>query len=262
MKASDVLAHFRQIGTWVNWENKCNDKFLYGNPEQKIHKIAVAWIPTNEAIRQAGESGCDLFITHELTFYDGTEGVPTVDVEIAKKKALFDRFGMTVLRCHDTWDRMPKYGIPDAWAEFLGFATEDRPVDSFYKICLVGEMTVETLARRVLEKVRPLGQDSVQIFGDKSKTVTRMSVGTGAITRLSEMHALNADVALATDDGMTYWTRGGNWAADVGFPVLVVNHATSEKPGMQAMTKYLPAIFPDIPVEYFDVAFPYSTIMH
>lgn len=261
MKASDVLAHFRQVGTWVNWE-KPNDKFLHGNPEREIHRIAVAWIPTNEAIQKAGDAGCDLFITHELAFYEGYEGLPSVDNEIKKKKGLFDQYGISVLRCHDTWDRMPEFGIPDAWADHLGFPSEDRPVESFYKICLTGEMTVEQLARRVLEKVRPLGQDSVHIFGDKSKKISRLAVGTGAITRLHHMHALGADVVLATDDGMTYWTRGGNWAGDTGLPVLVVNHATSEKPGMQAMAEYLPTVFPDIPVEYFDVAFPYTSIMH
>jgi putative NIF3 family GTP cyclohydrolase 1 type 2 len=166
---------------------------------------------------------------------------------------------MTLLRCHDTWDRMPEVGIPDSWASFLGFPTEQRKVDCYYKICLLEDVTVEEVARKVLEKVRPLGQDAVCILGNRDKRVSRMAVGTGAITHLPSMLDLEADLLLATDDGMNYWD-GGLWALDLGIPLLIVNHATAEKPGMMAMAGYLSDRFPGIPVEYIDVAFPYTTV--
>ena len=86
-----------------------------------------------------------------------------------------------------------------------------------------------------------------------------MAVGTGAITHLPSMYKLRPDVILATDDGMNFWT-GGLWAADLDIPLLIVNHATAEKPGMQAMATYLKGVFPGIPVEYIDVQYPYSSI--
>ena len=73
---------------------------------------------------------------------------------IGRKKRLLDECAMVVVRCHDTWDRMPEYGIPDAWAACLGFETEDRPVESFYKICRVPSLSLAETARAVLEKVR------------------------------------------------------------------------------------------------------------
>jgi aminopeptidase C len=99
----------------------------------------------------------------------------------------------------------------------------------------------------------------VLVFGDKSKRVRRLVVGTGAITFLPSMYDLKANAILATDDGMNSW-NGGLWSADLGVPVLVVNHATAEKPGMQAMAGYLGKVFPGTPVEYVDVELPYSTI--
>jgi hypothetical protein len=82
-----------------------------------------------------------------------------------------------------------------------------------------------------------------------------MVVGTGAITHLPTMLELGADLLLATDDGLNSWT-GGLWAIDLQVPLLVVSHATSELPGMQAMAGHLQQAFPGLPVKYFPVDFP------
>jgi len=259
MEAKDVMGHFRDVGTWVDWDTTC-DQFLHGDPESRVIGIATAWIPTNAAIRQAAKRGLNLFITHEPAFYPGHEQTPTGRHLVTEKRRLLDECSMTLMRCHDTWDRMPEVGIPDAWASFLGFDSENRPVESFYKICLLDPVSVEQVARLVLEKLRPLGQDTVLIFGDKTRQVTRMAVGTGAITHLSSMVELGPDVILATDDGMNFYS-GGLWATDLDIPVLIVNHATAEKPGMQAMATYLKGVFPDTPIEYIDVAYPYSSVV-
>jgi len=258
MRANDIMRHFQEVGRWVNWDRTC-DQFLHGDPEAEVKGIAAAWIPTNEAIQEASEKGYNLFITHEPAFYPGYEETDTGMQLIQKKKELLDKLGVTLMRCHDTWDRMPEVGIPDAWASFLGFETEERPVESFYKICLLESLSVEQTAQLVAEKVRSLGQDTVLIFGDRHRTVTRMVVGTGAITNLPRMYALKPNLILATDDGMNFWT-GGLWAADLDIPLLIVNHATAEKPGMQAMARYLKGVFPGTPVEYVDVRYPYSSI--
>ncbi|MHC5036179.1 MAG: Nif3-like dinuclear metal center hexameric protein [Planctomycetota bacterium] len=253
MKALDVMQHFRDVGQWVDWKDTV-DRFLHGDPEAEVRGIAVAWIPTNEAIREASARGCNLFITHEPAFYPGFEGAPTHEKLVTLKRDLLDGSGMTLLRCHDTWDRMPRVGIVDAWAEFLGWEVEERPVESFTKICLLDGLTVAEAAREILGKVRPLGQETVAVFGDGGRNVRRMAVGTGAITHLPSMFALKPDVILATDDGMNFWT-GGLWAADMAVPLLIVNHATSEKPGMQAMAPYLRTVFPSLPVETIEVGF-------
>ena len=118
---------------------------------------------------------------------------------------------------------------------------------------------MEETANRILEKVRPLGQDTVLMLGDRHKRVGRMAVGTGAITHLPSMYELNADLILATDDGINFWD-GGLWAVDLGIPLLIVNHATAEKPGIQAMAGYLGKKFPGVRVGYLDVEFPYSKL--
>ena len=256
MKATEVMEHFRKVGRWVNWE-KTWDQFLHGDPNVEVKGIATAWIPTNAALKEAHACGLNLFISHEPAFCPGYEGTASGDQVAAAKRKLLDGLGITLMRCHDTWDRMPEVGIPDAWASLLGFETEERPVESFYKICLLGDITVEEAAKAVLKKVKPLGQGLVLIVGDRQKRVSRMAVGTGAITRLPKMLELRPDVILATDDGMNFWD-GGLWAVDLGVPLLIVNHCTAEKPGMKAMARYLTEKFPDVPAQYLDVVFPYG----
>jgi len=258
MRAAQILEHFRQVGHWVNWDNTC-DRFLHGDPDVEVTGIGAAWIATDKSIKEAAEKGLNLFITHEPVFYHGYGDTPSGQQLASKKRTLLDASRMTVLRCHDTWDRMPEFGIVDAWARFLGFETEVRPVESYYKVCLLGELTVGDVAARILEKVRSLGQDTVLILGDKQKQVSCMTVGTGAITHLPSMYDLGGDLILATDDGFNFWD-GGLWARDLDIPLLIVNHSTAEKPGMHAMADYLATRFPEVRVEYLDVEFPYSSL--
>ncbi len=65
MKAKEVLNHFREIGTWVDWNNTC-DEFLHGDPEAEVKGIAAAWIATNDALREAADKGLNLFTTVRL----------------------------------------------------------------------------------------------------------------------------------------------------------------------------------------------------
>lgn len=257
MQARDFLEHCRQVAHWVNWDETV-DAFMAGDPDAEVRGIAATWLATNARLREAAQRGLNVVIAHEGAFYPAYARSDLGRRHHAEKRRLIEELGLTLVRCHDTWDRMPGVGIPDAWAAWLGFPAEPRPVESFYRVCLVEGRTVERLAREVLEKVRPLGQDRIELMGDPARQVRRMAVGTGAITRLDEMAALGADVILATDDGI-HTTSSGLWSLDLDIPVLVVSHATAELPGMQAMAGYLRERFPGVPVEYLPGEFPRRT---
>lgn len=258
MRAVEVREHFRGVGTWVDWDHTC-DEFLHGDPNIEVQGMAVAWIPTNAAIDRAASAGCNLFVTHEPAFYGGYRGCPSADTLAEQKRAMLDDYGMTLLRCHDTWDRMPDVGVVDAWAAFLGFPTQPRMMGSFYRVCLTGGLPLVSLAERVRNEVAELGQDAVLILGDPDRPVNRLAVGTGAITHLPSMYDLGVDAILATDDGINFWD-GGLWAVDIAVPLLIVNHATAEKPGMMALARYLRDVFPNTPVEYIDIEMPYKHV--
>ncbi len=259
MKACDVLEHFKSVGTWVDWADTC-DGFLHGDPEAEVAGMVAAWIPTTMAIEEAAARGANLIVTHEPAFF--TERLyrehPASRRVAEARRALLDELGITLLRCHDTWDRMPGVGIPAAWARWLGFPVVDPDESSFYRLLDVSGHTVKSLARKILEKTRPLGQDVVLVYGDRSREVSRMGVGTGAITRLPLMAELGADVCLGTDDGCNAW-NAGLWALDSDTPTLLVHHAVAELPGMRALAEHLDGKFP-VKTSYVPVAFPYSSV--
>ena len=254
MQAQDFLEHCRQAAPWVNW-CKTVDTFMAGPADAEVAGIAVTWLATNAVLRRAAERGLNFVVSHEGAFYQTYAGSEPGKRHHEEKRRLIDELGLTLMRCHDTWDRMPDVGIVDTWAGFLGFETEPRAVESYYRICLVEGRTVEKVARHILEKVRPLGQHGIEMMGDADKKVHRMAIGTGAITRLDDMALLGCDIILATDDGI-HTTNSGLWSLDLDIPVLVVSHATAELPGMQAMIGYLEEHFPGVPVEHLLCEFP------
>jgi hypothetical protein len=137
-----------------------------------------------------------------------------------------------------------------------------RPSLSYCKTCIVGEdggIKVVDLAKEILEKTRPLGQSWVGIIGDPPKIATRIAIGTGAITRLAEMHECDPEVILATDDRLST-TADGLWSIDIDVPVLVVNHGTAELPGMTALAEYVEKQFASIPLEDLPCGFLYQAV--
>lgn len=257
VNANDVLVHFHRAATWLTPETA--DRFLWGDPGSEVRGIAVAWTATLAALREAGEKGLNLFITHEPAFYDDYRRAACRERLVMEKRALLEEYGIALVRIHDAWDRFPERGIPDQWVKTLGFPAEERPVESFYTICRTGGRSVGEVGRLVRERTRPWGGDWVLVLGDEGRRTERMVVGTGAITKPPEMLALGADVLLVTDDGVNTWD-GGLLAADLGAPLLVVSHAVAEKPGMHEMAAYLREQFPGVPVEYLDVALPWRAL--
>jgi len=249
LRARDIDEHMRSVGTWVNWDHTC-DGFKYGDPDAEIKGIAVGWQSFQSALEEAQSKGCNLFITHEPTFYSHMDDDEALKAsEPARNKAAFlERTGMVIYRCHDVWDVFPKLGIVDAWSAFLGLG-EPVATDKYDNLHEVPSTTVWELVFRIAERLKSLGEPMVQLVGKKWQMVHRLAVGTGAITDVCRMVEMGADVVLTTDDGTTLW-RDVAWMSDLGLPMIMVNHMTSEIPGLHKLADYMRAQFPGVPVEF------------
>ena len=126
--AGDVQEYLKSLdGGWID-RSSTVDTFKSGGPEVTVSGIAVGWMSYTSALRKAVELGCNLFITHEPTYYnhrDNDESIFRLAVA-SEKKAFIERHGLTIIRCHDLWDQYPKLGIPFAWGKMLGF---EGPMD-------------------------------------------------------------------------------------------------------------------------------------
>ena len=129
MNTNDIREYLLSHSPWVNRERTV-DTVKAGDPTREITTVGVGWMSTIDNLRAAHERGCELFITHEPTFWEhGPVESQWRGVEPGLTKQRFlEETGMVVLRAHDTWDNWPGIGIRDSWARGLGlthFLAED-----------------------------------------------------------------------------------------------------------------------------------------
>ncbi|MGD8240132.1 MAG: Nif3-like dinuclear metal center hexameric protein [Armatimonadota bacterium] len=241
MTANDLREHFLSRADWVDRETTV-DNIIVGDPDRDVSAALVTWISSFAAVRAAVERGVAALITHEPTFYSHRNELDAIEEsQIARqKKGFLDDSGLVILRIHDCWDRWPEIGIPWAWGRFLqlgdapaafGAARAQHRYD-------ISPVTVDELARRIADKTGAIGEPSVQVVGEGAREVSRVGIGTGCICSVPVYVEMGCDVGVLCDDGASYWSRVQP-AEDMDFPVIRVNHGTSEEPGMVSLTRYI-----------------------
>lgn len=244
----------------MNWEHT-TDTFKAGDPDREVTTIAVAWKATWDALRQAHDFGAQLFVSHESICVRAVNGDPSPEVTFAlpSEKPKFDwleESGLVVYRCHDFWDRYPQEGVRWSWQQGLNLG--GRVVADHYPwlITEISPRPLKDLTSHVLEKIKPLGQTGVQVFGDPNRMVSRVGTGTGVVSDLLPMMELGADVGIFTDDYFLH-VRMGAHVNELGFPGIGVNHGVAEAWGIEALAGYLRRTFPEVDVIHIPQLCPY-----
>jgi len=253
MNTADIREHLFSKSPWID-RDRTVDTIKAGDPSREVTTVGVGWMATIDDLRAAAELGCELFVTHEPTFWE--HAAPELERRneepgLAKLKFL-DEAGLCVLRCHDVWDYWPEIGIRDSWARWLGLgdpvALSDHPWHAAYD---VEPTTLREFARHVARKTAPLGEDSVSVMGDPDRVVRRPAVGVGCGGPDKDMVDLGADVLIVCYDGASYWAARER-LYELGAAVIAVEHGTCELPGMMNLAKYLDETFAELTVHYLD----------
>lgn len=249
MKASEIIKTIEQEGHWVDW-NQTRDIMLFGDADVEVKNIGVCWVATNKVLKEAAAKHINFIISHENMFYDlSTAPKKALKDSVEDKKAFMKKHGISVYRCHDVWDKIPHYGVSDQWAKRLGYAFEQREINSFYQCAKIPEQKVEEVAKHIATALKQDGENGVYVFGDINKKVETLAMGTGAATDIYTMLKFKPDAVIVSDDGITNW-NAGQYAIDQNLPMIVVNHATCEICGLKAMAQYLQDKFAHINVTY------------
>ena len=238
MRIGEIEEYLRSLdGGWVN-RAKTVDRFIYGYPDAQLTGICVGWMSYQWALEETVRHGCNLFITHEPTFYDHWDSHPeSLDLDAAKRKRAFlDQHNLAILRCHDLWDQFPDIGIPDSWAKVLGFGP---PIGGkgWYRILDVAGLTVGEVAKRVAGRIEGFKQQAVQVIGDLAD-LSSPCYRNRRHYAAAALHAeMGGDAALCTDDDFTF--GGTGLAIDSGWPVMVVHHPVAEEHGLELLANHL-----------------------
>jgi putative NIF3 family GTP cyclohydrolase 1 type 2 len=156
-----------------------------------------------------------------------------------------------VLRLHDSWDNWPKIGIRDSWAKFLGLTRfVGEASDRWHAAYDIEPTTLREFAKYIANKVKALGEDSVQVMGDPERIVSRPSVGVGCGGPGKDMVDIGSDVLIVCFDGAAYWNKRERFA-ELGAAVITVEHGTSEMPGIENLARYIRETYSGLEVNYY-----------
>jgi putative NIF3 family GTP cyclohydrolase 1 type 2 len=250
------------------------DRFIIGDPDTTIKKIGTCWMSDFKTCRKAVESGVNVLVTHEPTFYthwdlDEKEGDYFASSEytkqlylqqVGKKKKWINDNGLVIIRNHDTMDALRDVGIPFSLGNFLGFSNSDIISSrTYYNVYKVNSQTAAGFAKTVAGKLSEIGQPGIAFYGDPDRLITSAGIGTGCICDPMEFADLKPDLFVAIDDVVRTWTQTA-FAADTGNPLIVINHGTSEEMGMRSLNQIIKQKFPDLDIIHFNQGCTYKWI--
>lgn len=253
MRIQAIIDVLEAQGEWVD-RRRTRDHVLHGSTDADIQEVGICWVATTSVIEHAASRGIHFLISHENPFYlSGTGLASSVLKSQAQKRELLNRYEMTVYRCHDLWDLYPGYGVRDRWVRTLGFGDAELN-EGYISIVRDVELTGSDVMHRVVQAIEPYDEHGVEVIGDTNRVVHTIGVGTGACTDIVAMVDLGADACIVTGDGIKNWADV-QWAMDQGVLLVVVNHMTSEMPGMYGMQEYLAKEFPKLQCSVFPVGY-------
>ena len=168
------------------------DRFIWRSIQ--LTGICVGWMSYQWALEETVRHGCNLFITHEPTFYDHWDSHPESRFDAAKRKRAFLISTIWPLRCHDLWDH-PRYYIPDSHSPWFG-----PPIGKgWYRILMLGLTVGRSLSGCQSDR-------RVQTAGCSSdRPIFRLAIGTAP---LRCRHFMLEMGCLCTDDDFTLAGRG------------------------------------------------------
>jgi putative NIF3 family GTP cyclohydrolase 1 type 2 len=168
-----------------------------------------------------------------------------------RKREWLEKNRLVIIRCHDVLDRLPDIGIPHAFGRLLGLEAKDLLRSKrYYDVYAVEAAPAATVARRLAERLRAVGQPGVAFYGDPDRAVRSIGLGTGCICDPLEYLELAPDLFIGIDDTIRTWIQT-TWAEDTGRPLVVVNHGASEEAGVRALSEHLRRTFPGLEVVHF-----------
>lgn len=253
---------------------KTVDRIIIGNPETKVTKIGTCWMPYWETCKKAVESGVNLLVVHEPTFYthwdlDEDKGdyfkAPEYTRKqylglVEEKKKWILENGLVIIRNHDTLDALKDRGIPFALGQFLGYSNEDIIASrTYYNVYKIDKQPALQVTKVIAQKLKELDQPGVAFYGDPDWPVSSVGVGTGCICDPMEFADLRPDIFIAIDDVVRTWTQTA-FAIDSGRPLVVINHGTSEEMGTRMLNRIIKERFPEIETIHFNQGCSYKWI--
>lgn len=248
MKCREIIEELEKKYPLSMAESWDNPGLLAGRREKEVQKVYIALDATEQVIREAEKAGADLLLTHHPMVFSALKKVNTDDF-IGKRLVGLIQSDISYYAMHTNYDVVT---MGELAAEMLRLRdTEIMEVTYDDGVRqeglgrtgnLPGEMTLEECGEYVKQI---FGLDSVRIFGNPEKKVSRAAVLPGSGKSLVDAALkTGADVMISGDFGH----HDGIDAVMRGLPVIDAGHYGIEKIFVSQMAGYIRETFTELTV--------------
>jgi len=265
MNVREVVEIILALNGGRKFEKTC-DQLIEGNWEHQVTGVVTTFMATADVIRRTINMGCNLIITHEPTYFTGSDRLDWVkaDPVYQQKKFLIDDNRISIWRYHDHMHSGNTDLIYSGLLKDLGW-TNYRNTEFPLPHCYSIPTTTVTALVGFLKKT--LGMKVTQVVGDLETKCSRVGilVGGGSLGLGHEempaklMNDQQLDVMICGE--ITEWALSAyvRDAAALGFnkAMIVVGHERSEEPGMKELANRLQPLLDGIPVHFLDAGDPF-----
>ena len=252
---ADIVKHMASL---IGRDIEIADVVLHGSADTPVTGAVVCWIPTPEAIEDAGARGAELVIGHECLCFPhmGARHSKAEDLSESwapnkQRRELLDKHALAFLQLHGSADMACVF---DDFAAILGLG-EPVHEDGLTKVYEIPPRRLGDLIEDVKARVH---MDHVRVAGahDLDKQVHRVGLPWGGVglfvnvpyqQRLIE---LGCDVFIAGESD----NYGMRFSSECGIPMIETSHEVSENPGLRHLTEILAQAFPDVQFHFHENA--------
>ena len=265
MNVREVVEVILNLNGGRKFEKTC-DQLIEGNWDYKVTGVVTTFMATVEVTRRATDTGCNLIITHEPTYFTGSDRLEWLkdDAVYHSKKTLIVDNRISICRYHDHMHSgntdLIYAGLLETldWTEYLN---KEFPLPHCYTIPTTSVLALVKFLKKTL------GMKVIQVIGDPEMKCSRVGilVGGGSLGLGQEempaqlMHDQKFEVIVCGE--ITEWTLTAyvRDAVALGFnkALVIVGHERSEEPGMKELADRLLPLLKGIPVHFIGAGEPF-----
>jgi putative NIF3 family GTP cyclohydrolase 1 type 2 len=255
LTAGEVVERIKQ-NLGVPWRGGPTDTFKSGNENTPVTGIATTVMSTFDVIRRAVDSGKNMVITHEPTFWTGNDDASRfVNDPVYKKKLQFINDNQVVIwRFHDHQHARRPDMTATGLAEALGWSQRQSKEDP--SVYVLSPVRLRDLAKDV---ERRLKLKAIRVVGDPNARVSRAALLQGTPPFHASTVVPKVDVVVAGEqrewEGVEYVADANTAGEKKG--MIIIGHWVSEDEGMRVCADWLKTFISEVPVQWIPAGDPF-----
>lgn len=258
LTAADVVNAIQENVT-CEWSENTVDTFKAGDPNTTVTGIVTTFTPSYEVLKKAVAAGCNMIITHEPTYYSGSDDYSAIqdDKVLQDKLKYIAQNGLVIWRFHDHMHRTNPDGIYEGMIDRLGW--RDFLISTKNNIFNIPQTTLLNLSNHLKQK---FAVDTIRVIGDPALETTKVGLAAGSGSSVSQMKMLGSNEVDVLVIGETREWETVEYARDAmaqgkNKGLIILGHCISEEAGMKYCATWLEGFVKDIPIKFIPAKNPF-----